>query len=436
MSDISSPGPTTVPASKHFVYREGELHAEGVSLRRIADQIGTPSFVYSGRSIDESYREIDAALGDAPHLVAYAMKANGNLSILSRLGKLGSGIDIVSGGELARALHAGVRADRIVFSGVGKTTDEIRAALQAGVRSLHAESAAEINAIETVAKELSLRAPVSLRVNPNVDAKTHPYISTGLHTTKFGMPFDTARALLPRLLVSPHLRLEGLACHIGSLVLDPTPIGDAVALVAEFAVECTKAGASLRSIDAGGGWPILYGHESQPAAPFSAFGAAVLDGIKRGGADKLDLEVMVEPGRSIVGDAGVLLTRVLYIKEQSGKRFAIVDAAMTELIRPALYKAHHAVVPVAEPAANTTLINTDVVGPVCESSDFLALDRALPDLREGDLLAIRGAGAYGAVMSSEYNARPRAAEVMVEGSGYRVVRRRGKVEDLWRDEVM
>lgn len=425
-----------IPTSQHFVYRSGELHADGVSLTRIAEQIGTPSFVYSGAAIDNAYREVDAALGSGPHLVAYAMKANGNLAVLSRLARLGSGVDIVSGGELARALKAGFSADGIVFSGVGKTADEIRTALKAGVRSLHAESVSEIHLIETIAREMALVAPVSLRVNPNVDAKTHPYISTGLHSTKFGMPFDTARSLLPVLLASSHLRFDGLACHIGSLVLDPTPIGDAVALVAEFAVECTRAGAKLRSIDAGGGWPILYGNENQGAAPFAAFGAAVLGGIKRGGADKLDLEVMVEPGRSIVGDAGVLLTRVLYIKEQSGKRFAIVDAAMTELIRPALYEAHHAIVPVRQPDQNAPLLKTDVVGPVCESSDFLALDRDLPELREGDLIAIRGAGAYGAVMSSEYNARPKAAEVMVDGSGYRVVRRRGRVEDLWRDEEL
>jgi diaminopimelate decarboxylase len=250
------------------------------------------------------------------------------------------------------------------------------------------------------------------------------------------MPFDTARGLLPKLLGSKHLRFEGLACHIGSLVLDPTPIGDAVALVAEFAVECARAGAELRTLDAGGGWPILYGHEDQPAAPYAAFGAAILSGIKRGGADKLGLEVMVEPGRSIVGDAGVLLSRVLYIKEQSGKRFAIVDAAMTELIRPALYKAHHAIVPVQEPAATSARVVTNVVGPVCESSDFLALDRDMPEVHEGDLIAVRGAGAYGAVMSSEYNARPRAAEVLVDGNDARTIRRRGTYEDLWRDEVL
>ncbi len=425
-----------VPASSHFVYRGGQLHADGVPLARVADQFGTPTFVYSGASIDQSYRDIDAALSGAPHLVAYAAKANGNLAILKRLAALGSGVDIVSGGELARALKAGVAADRIVFSGVGKTAAEIRAALQAGVRSLHAESASEIRVIERVAAELSVRAPVSLRVNPNVDAKTHPYISTGLHSTKFGLPFDAARALLPTLIGNPHLRFEGLACHIGSLVLDPTPIGDAVALVSEFAVECARAGAKLRSIDAGGGWPILYGHEDQGAAPFSAFGAAVLEGVKRGGADKLGLEVMVEPGRSIVGDAGVLLTRVLYIKEQSGKRFAIVDAAMTELIRPALYEAYHAIVPVQEPNASSKRVATNVVGPVCESADFLALDRDLPEVREGDLIAVRGAGAYGAAMSSEYNARPRAAEVMVDGDQLRAIRKRGTIEDLWRDEVM
>ena len=425
---------TTIPASDHFVYRDGLLHADGVSLTDIADKLGTPTFVYSGASIDKSFREIDAALGSTPHMVAYAMKANGNLAILKRLAQLGSGFDIVSGGELARVLHVGVGGERIVFSGVGKTRDEIRAALKAGVRSLHAESASEVTAIESVAAELGVRAPVSLRVNPNVDANTHPYISTGLHSTKFGLPFGVARSLLPKLLSSPHLRFEGLACHIGSLVLDPTPIRDATTLVAEFAVECARAGAELRSIDAGGGWPILYGNEHEAAAPFSAFGAAVLEGFERGGAQGLGLEVLIEPGRSIVGDAGVLLTRVLYLKEQSGKRFAIVDAAMTELIRPALYEAHHAVMPVKQPTPNSARVITSVVGPVCESSDFIALDREMPGVQEGDLLAIRGAGAYGAAMASEYNARPRAAEVMVDGDRFRSIRRRGKVEELWRDE--
>jgi diaminopimelate decarboxylase len=349
------------------------------------------------------------------------MKANSNLALLARLARAGAGADIVSGGELARASRAGFPADRIAFSGVGKSDDEIRAALNAGVRALHAESEPEIDVIEAIARQLGTTAPLCIRVNPDVDASTHPYIATGLRSSKFGLALDVARGLLPRLMSSPHLRLEGIACHIGSMVNSPEPLGAAVEITARFARECQRAGAPIRTLDCGGGWPIAYGDENASPAEHARFASTILEAAQRG-AGPHDWTIMIEPGRSIVGDSGVLLTRVLYVKEQSDKRFAIVDGAMTELIRPALYGAFHAIVPVQQPPANTATQLYDVVGPVCESADFLAQERALPLLARGDLIAVRGAGAYAAAMGSRYNSRPLAAEVLVEGGEARLVR--------------
>lgn len=422
-----------IPASTYFKYRDGLLHAEGVALSRIAEEANTPAFVYSRTSFEDAYRSIDRALEAVPHLIAYAVKANGNLAVLARLRALGAGVDIVSAGELLRARRAGFGRDKIMFSGVGKTDDEMRAALSVGIRSLHVESEAELDALEAVAVDLGAVARVVLRVNPDVDAATHPYISTGLHSTKFGLELDVARALLPRIQTSKHLKLEGVACHIGSMMLSPEPLGEAVEIVSRFACECVEGGARLQSLDAGGGWPVQYGNEEREAHSHEAFGAAIIDGMKRGGADKLGLTLVVEPGRAIVGDAGVLLTRVLYVKEQGGKRFVVVDAAMTELIRPALYRAYHAVVPVIEDTSSAQT-PADVVGPVCESGDFFAQDRLLPPLKRGDLIAIRGAGAYAASMASNYNSRPFVPEVMVSGDNFSLVRDRQKLEDLLRNE--
>ncbi|HEX4351490.1 MAG TPA: diaminopimelate decarboxylase [Polyangiales bacterium] len=422
-----------IPASNYFVLQRDQLHAERVPLARIAEEIGTPAYVYSRAAFEDAFRSIDAALADVPHMIAYAVKANSNLGVLSHLARLGSGADIVSGGELLRATRAGFAPSQIVFSGVGKTDVEIASALRQGIRSLHVESAQEIDAIEAVARELSVVAPISLRINPDVDAATHPYISTGLHSSKFGIEIDGARALLPRILGSQHLQLDGIACHIGSMVLSPEPISDAVSIVAQFACECVRAGARLHTIDAGGGWPILYGNEERDMQSHAVFGRAIIDGLRRGGADALGITLIVEPGRSIVGDAGVLLTRVLYIKEQAGKRFVIVDAAMTELIRPALYRSYHAVVPVKH-VAGALQTPADVVGPVCESADFFAQERPLPPLARGDLLAIRGAGAYSAAMGSNYNSRPLAAEVLVDGDRFHIVRMRQSLDDLIRNE--
>jgi diaminopimelate decarboxylase len=425
-----------VPSSDHFCYEDGGLRADGVALEDIAEQFGTPCYVYSAAAVRAAFTGIDAALATVPHLVAYAVKANGNLSLLSRLAAARAGADIVSGGELARALKAGFPAERIVFSGVGKTEQEIGAALDAGVRSLHAESEQEIDVIERVARERGRVAPIAIRVNPDVDARTHPYIATGLRDSKFGVAIDEARRLLPRLLRSAHVQLEGIACHIGSMVLSPEPIGDAVEIVARFARECAELGAQLRMLDVGGGWPIAYGDEDAPAAPHARFGRAIIDAVERGGAGALDLTLVVEPGRAIVGDAGVLLARVLYVKEQTGKRFVVVDAAMTELIRPSLYGAYHAVVPVREPDPAARRSPADVVGPVCESADFLALDRDLPPLAPGALIAVRGAGAYAASMGTRYNGRPLAPEVLVEDARALLVRRREPLDALWREETL
>jgi diaminopimelate decarboxylase len=425
-----------VPESRFFVYRNGILHAEGVDLPSIAREVGSPSYVYSWNAIRQAYASVDQALQHTKHQICYAVKANGNLAILRRLGKLGCGADIVSGGELVRAREAGIPPERIVFSGVGKTDAEIESALALGVRSLHVESPAEIDAIEAVAARMGVVAAIALRVNPDVDPRTHPYIATGLKKSKFGIAMDHARALLPRVLESRHLKLEGLACHIGSLIGGSAAMRDAVEAVARLALEFKGRGAPIATLDAGGGWPIAYGDEASEPEPYAAFGAAIAQGIARAGAADAGFELIVEPGRCIVGDAGVLLTQVIFVKEQSEKRFVIVDAAMTELIRPALYDAYHAIVPVRAAHAGAQLTPADVVGPVCESGDFLALDRPLPPLARGDLLAIRGAGAYGASMGSHYNSRPRAAEVLVDGSEFHLVRRREKVEDLFRDESM
>jgi len=428
---ISTEGRT--PPSEYFRYDGGKLVAERASLERIASEHGTPSYVYSGSAIDAAYKRVDTALAGVPHFIAYAVKANSNLAVLRRLQRLGAGADIVSGGELARVLRAGFAADRVVFSGVGKTDPEIRAALEADVRAIHVESTQELDAVEGIAKSLGRVARIALRVNPNVDAGTHPYIATGLRSSKFGISLEHAASLTPRLIASKSIQLDCLACHVGSMVQSPAPIAAAVEIVAGFAREQRAKGAPIATIDAGGGWPITYGDEAAQESSNLEFGAAITSALKRGGDD---FKLGVEPGRYIVGDSGILLTRVVFVKEQYGKRFIVVDAAMTELIRPALYGAYHAIVPVNAPAEGAELTPADVVGPVCESGDFLAKDRMLPELKRGDLLAVRSCGAYAAVMASTYNARPLAAEIMVEGDRARVVRRRQAIESQWQDEPL
>lgn len=421
-----------LPPSEVFARRDGSFFCEDVPLSRIAAEVGSPAWIYSGARIDCAYRTIADAMKRVSDrvLVAYAVKANGNLTILRRLAELGCGADIVSGGELARALHAGIPPERIVFSGVGKTRDEIAYALREKVRALHVESERELRVVAEEAAKLGVRAPVALRVNPNVDAGTHPYIATGLHDTKFGLELDVARAVLRFAIDHPNLALHGVSCHIGSQLDSPAPLEEAVTILGRFALECRNAGAPITSIDVGGGWPLGYGHESRPYPAASEFADAIRRGLEASGAT--DLDVVTEPGRALVADAAVLLTRVLYVKSQGGKRFVIVDAGITELIRPALYGAFHAIAPVSP--REGALTPTDVVGPICESGDFFAHGRMLPPIEEGDLVAVFGAGAYGREMSSTYNARPLAPEVLVDGSSFRVVRRRQTVEELWRLE--
>jgi diaminopimelate decarboxylase len=425
-----------IPESPWFSYRAGALACEDVPLESIAAEVDTPAFVYSGAAIDEAYRSIDEALSFAPHLIAYAVKANGNLSILARLASQGCGADIVSIGELQRALKAGFPPDRIIYSGVGKRREEIMAAAEAGIRALHVENLQELDVVESVALELGRKLPIGLRVNPDVDAKTHPYIATGLRESKFGLSIPVAESVLPRIAKSSHLALEAVACHIGSQLSSPQPLREAIEVLGGFARRCVKQGASLRAIDVGGGWPMHYGQEVDPFPPAQDFGDAIHDGLEAADMLRPEVEIITEPGRALVGDAGVLLTRVLYTKGQGDRRFVIVDAAMTELIRPALYGAYHAIMPIVEPGPNAELVPVDVVGPVCESGDFVAQDRPLPVIRPGDLLAIRGAGAYGREMQSMYNARPLPPEVLIDGSRSRVVRRRSGPEALWQGEIL
>jgi diaminopimelate decarboxylase len=407
-----------------FHRRDGVLHAEGVPLPFVAERFGTPCYVYSRAALERAFREFDAAFAAHPHLVCYAVKANSNLAILDLFARVGSGFDIVSGGELKRVVAAGGDPRRVVFSGVGKTEDEIRLALAAGILCFNVESEAELDRIHRVAAAAGARAPVSLRVNPDVDAKTHPYISTGLKQNKFGVPFADALDLYRRAAALPHVEVTGIDCHIGSQITELSPFVDAVAKVLELADRLAAEGIALAHIDLGGGLGIRYGAEEPPA--IADYGAA-LAGLLAGRREKL----LLEPGRVLVGNAGVLLTRVEYLKHGEEKNFAVVDAAMNDLMRPALYDAFHAIEPVVEGGGAAALY--DVVGPVCETGDFLGHGREL-SVSAGDLLAVRSAGAYGMSMSSNYNTRPRAAEVMVDGPEAYLVRERESVEQLYAPE--
>jgi len=410
-----------------FRYKSGRLYCEEVDLESIAREAGTPCYVYSAQSILDAYRAYDAALGDLPHMVCYAVKANSTLAVLSLLAREGCGFDIVSGGELFRVLRAGGNPSRVVFSGVGKTTEEIELALRSGIDNFNCESESELAAIDAIAEKLQLTARFSLRVNPDVDAATHPYISTGLRDHKFGVDIADASAIYMRARRFHHLRAAGVSCHIGSQILDYSPILEAAGKVLGLIEELQAAGLAIDHVDLGGGLGIAY-RSSDRAPAIHEFIGALRDRIGRDG-----LTVMIEPGRSIVGAAGVLLTKVLYRKKSPSKEFVIVDAAMNDLIRPALYKAHHEILPLNRlPAA----IVADVVGPVCETGDFLARDRELADVQPGEYMAVSSAGAYGFVQSSNYNSRARSAEVLVEGSNWRVVRERETWEDLIRGETI
>lgn len=397
------------------------LRLENVSLSDIADQFGTPTYVYSHAALKNAFEAYHLALAGRRALVCYAVKANSNLGVLSAFARLGAGFDIVSGGELARVLAAGGDPAKVVFSGVGKSADEMRQALAAGIRCFNVESEPEIDRLNAVAAELGKTAPIALRVNPDVDPKTHPYISTGLKNNKFGVAFDAALDLYRHAASLPNLRVSGIACHIGSQLLDPAPIAEAAEKVLGLVDKLAVEGVPLDHIDLGGGLGIRYRDENPPSV---ADYLAPLLKLLEGRAEELCLE----PGRSLIGNAGLLLTRVEYLKPGTDKNFAIVDAAMNDLSRPALYDAYHEVVAVLP--RETGERNYEVVGPICESGDFLAHDRRLA-LAPGDLVAILSAGAYGMAMSSNYNTRARAAEVMVSGDTTQVIRRRETIESLF-----
>ena len=413
----------------HFTYKNAELHCESVPLRAVADAVGTPSYIYSRAALLQSYGAYDRAFASVPHVVCYAVKANSNLGVLATLARAGAGADIVSGGELFRALRAGVPPKKIIFSGVGKTREEMRDALKADILMFNVESVSELRALDDVAREMGVRAPVALRVNPDVDPQTHPYISTGLKTSKFGVPIAEALAVYDEAARLTGVEVVGVQMHIGSQLTKTSPFADAGARIAALAKTLCERGITIQWLDVGGGLGIRYRDEAPPRHEDYA-------GVLVPMARELGVTVLIEPGRSIVGNAGVLLTRVLYRKATPAKRFVVVDAAMNDLIRPSFYDAYHEIRPLDAARTTAPTETVDVVGPICESSDFLAQDRVLPTMEEGDLLALMSAGAYGFAMASNYNTRPRAAEVLVDGAGYTIVRRRETYEDLVAGETM
>ncbi|HUX82646.1 MAG TPA: diaminopimelate decarboxylase [Halothiobacillus sp.] len=412
---------------------DNELHLDGVPLSRVAEDFGTPTYVYARSAIEQAYHALSGAFGDRPHQICYAVKANSNQAILALLARLGAGFDIVSGGELARVLAAGGMPHKIVFSGVGKRHDEIRAALEADIGCLNVESAAELARISDIARTLGRVAPISLRVNPDVDAKTHPYISTGLKDNKFGIPIEHALALYRQAAQDSHLNVVGIDCHIGSQLTDVTPFSDAAQRVLTLLDQLVSEGIELKHLDLGGGLGIRYTDETPPTA--ADWVRAVVDIVDAHPIAR-HLPIYLEPGRFLVGPAGILLTRVEYLKPHptDGKSFAIVDAAMNDLMRPALYSSVMAIEPVI-PHPNAVAATWEIVGPVCETGDFLGHARDLA-LQQGDLLAILGAGAYGFSMASNYNTRGRPAEILIDNGQCHVVRAREPVESLWSNEFI
>ncbi|WP_100643513.1 diaminopimelate decarboxylase [Alteromonas facilis] len=410
----------------YFTQKNGRLYAEDVPADTIANEQGTPCYVYSRKTLERHWRAFDNAVGSHPHLICYAVKSNSNLGVLSVLAKLGSGFDIVSGGELARVIEAGGDPTKVVFSGVGKTADEIRFALEHDIFCFNVESENELHRINAVAESMGKRAKISLRINPDVDAKTHPYISTGLKANKFGIASERAIEVYQLAASLRHLEVVGMDCHIGSQLTDLTPFVDALSRLLVLIDELATLGIHIRHLDVGGGLGVRYRDENPPHP--DEYAAAMADKLK----GREDLMLILEPGRAISGNAGILLTKVEFIKAGEEKHFAIVDAAMNDLLRPALYSAWQDIVPVVENNTAPTAMY-DVVGPVCETGDFLGKDRELA-ISEGDLLAVRSAGAYGFVMASNYNSRCRPAEVMVDGEDVYVVREREKQKDLWKGE--
>lgn len=412
-----------------FAYRHSELCCEHVSLRALAAEVGTPAYVYSKAALLEAYRAYDRAFAEVPHVVCYSVKANSNLGVLGVLARAGAGADIVSGGELFRALRAGVPAKKIVFSSVGKTRDEMRAALEAGILLFNVESLSELRKLDAVARELGVRAPVALRVNPDVDPQTHPYIATGLRASKFGIPHAQALEAYAEAAGLKGVEVIGVDMHIGSQLTKVAPFADAVARIAALVKTLRERSIEVRLVDVGGGLGIRYRAETPPS--HAEYATVLLPALR-----ELGVTVLLEPGRSIVGNAGALVARVVDRKDTGEKKFVVIDAAMNDLIRPALYDSYHEIRPVNEARRGGPAETVDVVGPVCESGDFLAKDRELARTEEGDLLAVMSAGAYGFVMASNYNTRPRAVEVLVDGDRYTIVRRRETHADLVAGETI
>jgi diaminopimelate decarboxylase len=403
----------------HFTYSDGRLHAEEVAIERIAEAVGTPFYVYSTATLERHYRVFDEALAGTDHLIAYSLKANGNQAVVATLARLGAGADVVSGGELMRALAAGVPAEKIVFSGVGKTADEMRQGLGAGIRQFNVESEPELEVLDAVARSMGKVAPVTIRVNPDVDAMTHAKIATGKAENKFGIPISRASEVYGRAAAMDGIEITGIDVHIGSQLTDLAPYEAAFTKVAQLTAALRAEGHDIRRLDLGGGLGIPYQRSNEaPPMPFD-YGAL----IKRT-VGHLGCEIQIEPGRLIAGNAGLLVASVIYRKSGEERDFLIVDAAMNDLIRPAMYDAWHDMVPVAEPEPDAPVGPVDVVGPVCETGDTFARGREMPHMSAGDLIAFRSAGAYGAVMSSEYNTRPLIPEVLVNGDQFAVIRKR------------
>jgi diaminopimelate decarboxylase len=409
----------------HFSYADGRLRAESVPLERIAEAVGTPCYVYSTATLTRHYRAFADAFADLNATICFAMKANGNQAVLRLLGRLGAGMDVVSGGELAMALAAGVPAGRIVFSGVGKTEAELEAALRAGVHQINVESEPELDALDAVARRLGTRAPVAIRVNPDVDAATHEKITTGRAENKFGIEWTEARAVLRRAMTLEGIAVQGVAVHIGSQILDLAPFEAAFRRVRDLVALLRADGVTVDRLDLGGGLGVPYRDEDTEPPPPAAYAEVV-----RRTVGDLGCALTIEPGRAIAGNAGVLLSKVIYRKEGLSRTFLIVDAAMNDLMRPALYDAHHAIWPVQASPPEVERTAVDVVGPVCESGDTFARGRRLPPLESGDLIAFMTAGAYGAVMANQYNGRPLAPEVLVDGDRFHIVRRRPTLAEL------
>jgi len=409
-----------------FHYKGGELFCEEVSIQHIIEQVGTPCYIYSHRTIQRHFHAFDDAFQDIPHIVAYAMKANSNIAILKLLAKEGSGVDIVSGGELFRALKAGVPSSKMVFAGVGKSPEEIRYALESDILMFNVESAGELQQINEVAKTIGLRARVALRINPDIDPKTHPYISTGLKKSKFGIAADQAMNEFALASQLSHIEVVGVHCHIGSQLTQVAPFVDAIKKVLHLIQSLKAQGIDIRYMNIGGGLGITYSDETPPHPADLAAAISPL-------LQTTSCHIIMEPGRSIVGNAGILVTKVLYNKEGANKHFVIVDAAMNDLLRPSLYDAHHDIQPILK--NESAPVNTvDVVGPICESGDFLAKDRKMPQPQSGDLLAVMSAGAYGFTMASNYNSRPKIPEVLIKDDKIMVIRGRETYDDLIRGE--